>query len=268
LAGPGDEGDDIDMSDPRLLALPERPRDFMSIADLYRARLRETRPRRVTATQLNRLLGRAQRSPGVNCLLRLEDKRWLRVLLQTADGAALPLVVRKGKGKVTLAIADGGKAEALKRMQVGGSLAAFDWRGQGESAPPENSWWSQRAAHYTAFAGEPLPGGRVTDLLAAAQWLEQEGIAAAGIVSFGGEASLIACLAATIVARLPRLELHGMPRTFADAPGLAGQVSFTAWVPGLALVTDIPQLLAGLGKRARVRSWLKPGKEPVREGSD
>jgi hypothetical protein len=42
-----------------------------------------------------------------------------------------------------------------------------------------------------------------------------------------------------------------MPRSFADAPGLSQQMSFAAWVPGLALATDIPQLLASVGKRAK-----------------
>jgi hypothetical protein len=37
-------------------------------------------------------------------------------------------------------------------------------------------------------------------------------------------------------------------------------------VPGLALVTDIPQLLTGLRGRAVVRRWLKPGEEKPREG--
>jgi hypothetical protein len=269
IAGPGDEGDDIDLSDPRLLALPERPRGFLGIPDLYRARLQEVKPKRVNAVQLNRLLGRSQRPPSAECLLRLEDKQWFRVLLQTPDGAALPVVIRKGSGRlVTLAIADKGKAEAMKSARGANTVASFDWRGQGESAPPENSWWSQRAAHYTAIGGEPLPSGRITDLLAVANWLRDDGSRLDKIVAFGGEASMIACLAAVIEPKLPRLELHGMPRTFADAPGLSERMSFTAWVPGLALVTDIPQLLASVGKRAKVKGWFKPGKEAWREGSD
>lgn len=268
LSGPGDEGDDVDVKQPRLLAMPIRPANFHSIPDLYRARLREVRPRRITAAQLNRLLGRAKKVPNPQCLLRVDDTRYSRVLLQTADGAALPVVIRKGKGKAVIAIADRGRTEALRLARGGNTLVAFDWRGQGESAPPEHSYWGQRAAHYTAFAGEPLPGGRVTDLLAVTQWLQQEGIAVEKVVAFGGEAAMIASLAATIEPRLPRIELHGMPKTFADAPGLSEKMSFTTWVPGLALVTDIPQILAGLGKRARVKSWLKTGKEVAREGSD
>jgi len=59
-----------------------------------------------------------------------------------------------------------------------------------------------------------------------------------------------------------------MPRSFADAPGLSQQMSFAAWVPGLAFATDILQLLASVGKRAKVKRWLDPGKEVWREGSD
>jgi hypothetical protein len=55
-------------------------------------------------------------------------------------------------------------------------------------------------------------------------------------------------------------------RSLKDAPGLIGQVKYTAWVPGLALATDIPQLVKGLGKRAAVRGWLEPGEEKPREG--
>jgi hypothetical protein len=66
--------------------------------------------------------------------------------------------------------------------------------------------------------------------------------------------------------RLRKVELHGMARTLKDAPGLMGQVKYTAWVPGLALATDIPQLLKGLGDRAGVKGWLEPGKEKRREG--
>jgi hypothetical protein len=64
----------------------------------------------------------------------------------------------------------------------------------------------------------------------------------------------------------PKMELHGLPRTLKDAPGLGGQVDYTAWVPGLAMETDVPQLLRALGKRAVVRGWLKPGEEKGREG--
>jgi hypothetical protein len=88
------------------------------------------------------------------------------------------------------------------------------------------------------------------------------------VVAFGGEASMVACLAAGVEPGLPPIELHGMARTLRDAPGLIGQVPYTAWVPGLALVTDVPQLLAGLGRRATVKRWLEPGKEPGREGYD
>ncbi|MGD0112865.1 MAG: dienelactone hydrolase family protein [Armatimonadota bacterium] len=269
LAAADGEGDDIDMSDARLLALPERPRDFLAISDLYRRRLQAVKPKRVNSVQLNRLLGRAQRSAAVKSIGRFDDRLWARIALLTGDGASLPLVIRKGQGEfVTLAIADAGKAEALKLARGSGSVASFDWRGQGESAPPEGSWWSQRAAHYTSIGGEPLPGGRVTDLLAVTHWLRDDGSRLDKIIAFGGEACLLACLAAVIDPNLSRLELYGMPRTFADAPGLSQHMSFTAWAPGLALITDIPQLLASVGKRAKVKSWLKPGKEVWREGSD
>ena len=268
LRGARDEGDDIDLSDPRLRALPERPRRRVTIADLYRTRLRGVRPKRVNATQLNRLLGRPATARKARCLVRREERGWSRVLLGTGDGAVLPLLIRKAEGAVTVAISDRGKEKALAQLRPHrGAVAAFDWRGQGEAAPSHDSW-NQRAAHYTAYAGEPLPGGRVTDLISAVRWLEREGPRVARVVAFGGEASMVACLAAGVEPGLPQIELHGMARTLRDAPGLIGQVPYTAWVPGLALVTDVPQLLAGLGRRATVKRWLEPGKEPGREGYD
>ncbi len=81
------------------------------------------------------------------------------------------------------------------------------------------------------------------------------------IVALGGESSLVALFAAIAEARLPKVELHGLLRSFTDAPGLEGQVRCTAWQPGLALATDIPQLLDGLGRRAVVKMWLKPSEE-------
>jgi poly(3-hydroxybutyrate) depolymerase len=266
VKGPGDEGEDVDLSDPRLRALPERPRRFLTVADLYRARLREARPKRPSAAQLRRLLGRPGKALEARCLLRVADKEWSRVLLQVADGAVLPLVMRNGAGPALLAIADHGKEEALQRIgRVPGPLVSFDLRGQGETAPSDDMWY-QRASHYLAVAGEPLPGGRVTDLLAVVSWLRREGRRVSKLVAFGGEVGLLACLAATIARQFPPLELHGMARSLRDAPGLIGQIRYTAWVPGLALLTDVPQLLAGLGKRASVKQWLEPGAEPPREG--
>ena len=266
-AGPGDEGDDIDLSDPRLRALPKRPRRFLTVADLYRARLREARPKRLGAAALNQLLGRAASPVQAHCLVRREEEDWSRILLQTGDGAVLPMLMRRrGRRPLVLAIADKGKQAALQQLgPAPASVAAFDWRGQGETAP-DADLWHQRASHYLAFAGQPLPGGRVTDLLAAFHWLQREGLAVSKVVAFGGEASLIAVLAASVEPRLAPIVLHGMPRTLRDAPGLLGQIAYTAWVPGLALLTDVPQLLAALGERATVKQWLRPGDEPPREG--
>jgi len=266
VAGPGDEGDDIDLSDARLRALPKRPAKFLTVGDLYRARLRGVRPKRVGAAQLNRLLGRRAADSKVKCLVRWEGPRWSRILLQTGDGAALPMALGNGRGPVTLAIADEGKDKA--RAKLGGRrgrVASFDWRGQGETAPLEDEWY-QRAAHYLSFGGETVAGGRVTDLIAAVRWLEREGLEVAKVMAFGSEASMVALLAASVEPRLRKVELHGMARTLKDAPGLMGQVKYTAWVPGLALVTDIPELLKGLGDRAAVKGWLEPGKEKRREG--
>jgi hypothetical protein len=86
------------------------------------------------------------------------------------------------------------------------------------------------------------------------------------VVAFGGEASLVALYAACAEERLPKVELHGLARSFRDAPGLGGQLRYTAYTPGLALATDIPQLLSRLGRRAVVKSRLKPGEGMAREG--
>jgi hypothetical protein len=273
--GPRTEGEDIDLADPRLRALGARgtPRDFRSIGDLYRGKLTKVKPKSLTAAQLNRLLARKPADAKYVEMTRYEDKKWARVLLQVADGGLVPMVVRKGTGKLTLALADGGKAEAL--AQVGGAsaaclagagaAAALDWRGQGETAPPSDEW-QQRALHYLAIGGESLCGGRVTDVLAAHKWLVDNDYQVGKVVAFGGEASLLALFAATVEAGLPRVELHGLARSFRDAPGLGGQLRYTAYPPGLALATDIPELLAGLGRRAVVKSRLKPGEEMAREG--
>lgn len=265
--GPGDEGEDIDLSDPRLRALPRRPKRFLRIADLYRAKLRSVRPSRPQAERLNRLLGRAASSSEARCLVRAEGRRWLKALLQTGDGALVPVIAGKvSKRPVVLAMADGGKEEAAARAgSSGGSVAAFDWRGQGETSPAQDQW-HQRAAHYTAIGGEPLPGGRVTDLLAVVRWLRAEGRAPERVVAFGPEASMVALLAAAVETRCPVVELHGLARSLRDAPGLVGQVPYTAWLPGLALYTDIPQMVSALGDRVIVRSWLKPGEEAPAEG--
>jgi len=265
LAGPGDEGEEVDMSDPRLRALPKRPERFLTVADLYRARLREARPKRPTSAHLRRLLGLPASTPEAHCLVRVDDKNLSRILLQTSDGAVLPLVIRKGAGPPLLAIADKGKQEALRQTGRGRTVISCDLRGQGETAPKEDIWY-QRASHYCAIAGEPLPGRRVSDLIAVTNWLRREGLPVARVVAFGGESGLLAALAARLQSGFPPIELHGMARSFRDAPGLVGQIPYTAWVPGLALLTDVPQLLAGLGKRAVVKRWLKPGGEPPREG--
>jgi dienelactone hydrolase len=275
MRGPGGEGEDIDMSAPELDALPKRPPRFLTIPDLYRDKLRSARPKRPTPSEINRLLGRRAGSAAAGgsgaalrgrCLVRFEEKSRSRLLLQTGDGAVLPTVVRKGgNGRLVLAIGDKGKSAALKQIAAKGPVASFDWRGQGETTPAQDIWY-QRASHYLSIAGKTLAGDRVTDLLTVAAWLRREGTPAGKIVAFGGEASLIALLAALAEPTLPRVELHGLLRSFKDAPGMIGQVPYTAWVPGLAALTDIPQMLAALGKRAVVKSWLKPGAERPREG--
>jgi hypothetical protein len=265
-AGPGGEGEDIDLADPRLQALPSRPARFLSIADLYRARLREVKPGRPKAAQINRLLGRKTSDSQAGCLVRWEERKWSRILLQTRDGAVLPTLIRKGgRGPLVLAIADKGKAEALKQVADRIPAVSFDWRGQGETAPPKDIWY-QRASHYLAIAGKTMAGGRVTDLIAVLSWLRRKGLRVSRVVAFGGEASMIALLAALADDTVPRIVLRGLARTLKDAPGLTKQVPYTAWVPGLAAVTDIPQMLAALRGRAVVKSWLKPGEELPREG--
>ena len=272
LKRPGDvkpastEGEDIDIADPRLRALPTRPRDFRTIADLYQAKLSTAKPKAISAAALNRVLGRRPKDAEARLSTRYEDKAWIRQLLATGDGGLVPTLVRKGEGKkLVLVLADEGKAKAL--AQVEGAAAAFDWRGQGETAPGTSDW-QQRALHYLTIGGETLAGGRITDLLATFRWLEKEGYQVSKVVAFGGEASLLALFAATVEPRLPKVELHGLARTFADAPGLYGQVHFTAYPPGLALATDVPQLVAALGKRATVKGWLKPKGNVIREGFD
>jgi len=263
VRGPGDEGDDIDLADPRLRALPKRPRDFQTIADLYRARLTAAKPKPISHVQLNKLLGRRPGDSHPRLLVRYDEKRWIRALLQTGDGAVVPLLVRKGEGKVTLVLADEGKAEALR--QIKGAAASLDWRGQGETAPPHDEW-QQRALHYLAIGGKSLCGGRVTDLVAVFRWLEKEGFSVGRVVALGGEASLVALLAASVEPRLPKVELHGLLRSFADAPGLDGQVRYTTWVQGIALATDVPLLLASLGPRAVVKARPNPKGNVTREG--
>jgi poly(3-hydroxybutyrate) depolymerase len=263
LRGPRTEGEDMDLADPRLRALPRRPRDFRSIGDLYQEKLDRAKPKPLTAAQLNRLLARRPADVKYVEMTRYEDDRWVRALLQVADGSLVPVVLRKGKGKVTLALANDGKAEALG--QVTGAAASFDWRGQGETAPP-NDEWQQRALHYLAIGGESLCGGRVTDLLAAYRWLTDNGWQVGKVMALGGEASLVALYAACAEERLPKVELHGLARSFRDAPGLGGQLRYTAYTPGLALVTDIPELLSRLGRRAVVKGRLKPGERMAREG--
>lgn len=263
VRGPGDEGEDIDLSDPRLRALPTRPRDFRTIADLYRDRLAAVKPKSLSPAQLNRLLCRQPADAAPRLMVRYDEKRWIRALLQTGDGAVVPLLVRKGEGKVTLVLSNRGKADALR--QVKGAAASCDWRGQGETSPPHEEW-QQRALHYLAIGGRSLCGGRVTDLLATFHWLEKEGLPVGKVVALGGEASLVALLAASLEPRLPKVELHGLLRSFADAPGLDGQVRYTVWAPGIALATDVPQLLSNLGRRAVVKRWARPKGNVIREG--
>ncbi len=267
VPGTADEGEDIDLADPRLRALPKRPARFRTIGDLYRAELQRVRPKPISAAGLNRLLGRRGADSSASCLVRVDGRTTCRALLRTADGALVPLVLRKGRGgRVTVVMSDAGKDGALARMaDRRGPVAAFDWRGQGETAPPEDEWY-QRASHYLAYGGETLAGGRVTDLIAAVRWLRRGKLAVERVIALGPEASLIALMAATAERSLPRVELRGLLRTFRDAPGLIGQVKYTAWVPGLATVTDIPQMLNALGERVAVRGWLKPGEEKPREG--
>jgi hypothetical protein len=163
-------------------------------------------------------------------------------------------------------MSDNGKDDALRQIgERRGTTAAFDWQGQGESAVTDEQEY-QRDIHYMAMAGQPIAGRRVDDLIAAVRWLAHEGLNTARIVAFGPEASMVALLAACVARDVPRVELHGMVPTLRDAPGLVNQIPHSAWVPGLALVTDIPQLLAGLGGRVKVRRWLQPREEPVSEG--
>jgi len=266
LRGTEGEGDDIDLADPRLRALPKRPARFFTIADLYRTKLAAVEPKQPTAGEINKLLGRKPGLPAATCLVRIDDTYWSRALLQLRDGAVLPTLVRKaGSGPLMLAISDEGKQGALKLSGGKKPAASFDWRGQGETAPSEDIWY-QRAAHYTSIGGEPLPGGRVSDLLGVLGWLRAEGYQVAKVAAFGGEASMIALLAALAEPSLPPVELRGLMKSFKDAPGLVNQVRYTAWVPGIAQVTDIPEMLAALGDRATVKAWLSPGEEPAREG--
>jgi poly(3-hydroxybutyrate) depolymerase len=267
VRGSKDEGDDVDLSDPRLRARPKRPARFLSVADLYRAELRGTRMKRPSPGQLNRLLGRKASDADAWGLTATAAREWARVTLALRDGGVVPLSIRgSGMRKVTVLVADGGKEQARKRAaKRRGRIAVFDWRGQGETAPPDDEW-QQRAAHYLSFSGQSLPGGRITDLIGVVRWLTRQGYEVEKVVAQGGEASLLTLLAASVEADFPRIELHQMLRTLRDAPGMGGQLGYTAWVPGLVLVTDVPQLLRGLGKRAVVRKWLKPGEEKPREG--
>jgi hypothetical protein len=273
VAGPGDEGDDVDLADPRLRALPTRPARFLTIGDLYRAELRKTKARRPDARRLNALLGRKAADAEAVCMVTTAGKEsncasCQLALLRMGDGAVVPVALRGAGGVVTVVVSDGGKQEAIgpsTTLRVRGTVAAFDWRGQGETAPSTDEW-QQRAAHYLSYAGRTLPGGRVTDLIGVVRWLRKSGREVKKVVAMGGGASLIALLAASVETAFPGMELYGLPRTLKDAPGLAGQVDYTAWAPGLAMETDVPQLLRALGKRAVVRGWLKPGEERGREG--
>ena len=275
VPGPGDEGDDVDLADPRLRALPKRPARFLTIGDLYRRELGKAKPRRPDAGRLNRLLGRGRGDSEAVCMVRMGPgshdpggghgyARPTGALLKMADGSVVPVMIRAARdAALTVVIADGGKEEALGKIK--GSVVAFDWRGQGETAPSTDEW-QQRAAHYLSYGGGSLPGGRVTDLIGVVRWLRKSGRKVSKVVAMGGGASLVALLAASVESDSPKVELHGLPRTLKDAPGLIGQVHYSAWVPGLAMETDVPQLLRALGKRAVVRKWLKPGEEHGREG--
>jgi dienelactone hydrolase len=269
VAGPGDEGDDIDLEDPRLRALPQRPARFLTVGDLYRREVGAVKLKQPNATRLNRLMGRRPSDSEATCMVAKVDKGQTVALVRMGDGAVVPVVVRAAGAHsvapLQLLVTNAGKQEALGKVK--GVVAAFDWRGQGETAPSKDDW-QQRAAHYLAYAGHPLPGGRVTDLIGVVRWLRRSGRKVNKVVAMGGGPSLIALLAASVEAGFPKIELHGLLRTLKDAPGLGGQVNYTAWVPGLALETDVPQLLKGLGNRAVVRSWLKPGEEKAREGYD
>ena len=97
-------------------------------------------------------------------------------------------------------------------------------------------------------------------------WMLGQGYEGEKVVAYGGEASVLTLVAASVETRFPNVQLNGMLRTLREAPGMGGQVRYTAWVPGLALVTDVPQLLKGLRDRVTVKSWLKPGAEKPREG--
>ena len=261
VAGPGDEGDDVDLADPRLRALRKRPARFLTISDLYRRELREAKLSRVSAQRLNALLGR---KPGDSEAAPLGAARSrVTAVLRMGDGAVVPVALRGAGGAVTVVVSDGGKQEALGKVK--GAVAAFDWRGQGETAPSSDEW-QQRAAHYLSYGGRTLPGGRVTDLIGVVRWLRKSGRKVSKVVAMGGGASLVALLAASVEPDFPPVELRGLARTLRDAPGLIGQVHYSAWVPGLAIETDVPQLLRALGKRAVVRKWLKPGEEQGREG--
>jgi poly(3-hydroxybutyrate) depolymerase len=276
VAGPGDEGDDVDLADPRLRALPKRPARFLTIGDLYRRELRKAKPRRLSARRLNALLGRRPGDSGTTCMVataggdaeasppyRGQARSSLTVVLRMGDGAVVPVALRGAGSAVTVVVTDGGKQEALGKMR--GAVVAFDWRGQGETAPSTDEW-QQRAAHYLSYGGRTLPGGRVTDLIGVVRWLRESRRKVSKVVAMGGAASLITLLAASIEQDFPVVELHGLARTLKDAPGLIGQVHYLAWVPGLAIETDVPQLLRALGKRSVVRKWLKPGEEQGREG--
>ncbi len=251
----------------QLRALPKRPAGFLSISALYQRELCAKRGKKSSKTQLNKLLGRNPTDSEARGLAAQVTGAWARVVLAMGDGSVVPLAIRgTGLGKVTVIIADGGKTEALKQVaEMRGRIALFDWRGQGETSPPHDEW-QQRAAHYLSFSGRSLPGGRVTDLIGVIRWLRRQGYEVDKVLSFGGEASLLTLLAASIEENFPKIILNGLIRTLKDAPGMAGQVRYTAWVPGLALETDIPQLLKTLGDRVKVSRWLTPGEEKPREG--
>ncbi len=265
VAGPRDEGDDIDLSDPRLRALPKAPSRFLTVGDLYRRALSGAKPKRPNAARLNRLMGRRASDSNPTCMVTRTRKSETVALLKTGDGAVVPVVIKGDGGLVTLLVSDKGKQDALRDAR--GAVASFDWRGQGETSPPKDQW-EQRAMHYLSYAGRSLPGGRVTDLICVVRWLRHGGREIGKVVAMGGEASLIALLAASVEAGFPRIELYGLMRTLKQAPSMGGQVHYTAWVPGLALETDVPQLLKALGARAAVNRWLKPGVERPQEGYD
>jgi len=267
VRGSKEEGEDVDLADPRLRALPKRPARFLWVGDLYRAELRGGQTKRPSPARLNRVLGRRASDADAWGLTATAAREWARVTLALRDGGVVPLLIRgSGTGKIAVFIADGGKEEARNATaKRRGRIAVFDWRGQGETAPPREEW-QQRAAHYLSFSGQSLPGGRVTDLIGVVRWLTRKGYEVEKVVAHGGEASLLTLLAASVETHFPKIELHGLLRTLKDAPGLAGRLPYTTWVPGLALVTDVPQLVKGLRARVTVRSWLRPGEEKPREG--